>query len=248
MLLFLLSSSRHLRTPLIVASLLVGLAGPGVCADLPVPILISATPACTSATLTWSDSGNAMYMLMVFFNGSPVAFQSVMGTSFTFDGLSVGDYTVMIQAVALSPTDNSSPMSGPLPFKVSCGPVCTTPVISLAQPNPAVLCTGHDKLTPVLFAGMVTSLCPIASASYTLTDSLGSTTQRSLTVASDGSFGVTLSLAAKHPGRRYVFSASATNSVGSVTSSPVIVSVDKGCGELAEAYRHHHPHHDIDDD
>jgi len=175
-----------------------------------------------------------------------------MGTSFTFDGLIASNYTVMIQAMALSPTDTSSALSAPLPFTVSCGPVCTAPVISLAQPNPAVLCTGHDKLVPVLFAGTVTSLCSITNASYTLTDSLGSTSQKSLTVASDGSFGVTLSLAAKHHGRRYVFSASATNSVGSVTSSPVIVSVQRGCGELAKDDRDdghgHHRNHDVDDD
>jgi hypothetical protein len=231
MLLFLHSSSRHLRMPLIVGSLLVGLARQCVCADLPMPTLVSAASTCTSATLTWSNSGNASYFLMVFMNGSPVAFQSVTGTTFTLDGLTPGNYTVMIQAVALSPTDTSSAFSAPLPFMVSCGPVCIAPVITLAQPNPAVLCHGHPREVPVVFSGSIATLCPLASAQYTLIDSFGSPSQAPVTVAVDGSFAVTLTLAVDPPWRRYTFSVQAANSVGSTTSAPLVLGIQKGCNK-----------------
>ena len=252
MLLSLLSSSRHFRTLLIVGSLILGLARQSFCAVLASPTLVSVTNgACTSATLTWSNTGTSTYFVMVLLNGSPVMIQNVTGTSYTFNGLTAGaNYSVMIQAIAEQPTDMNSGFSAPMPFAVTCGPVCTAPAVTLAQPKPAVLCIGHDKMIPVVFAGSVTSLCSVTGAQYTLTDSMGSTSHGSVSVASDGSFAVTLTLAAKFPGRRYVFSTQATNSVGSMTSDPVILSVQRGCGELADSDRddRHHHHHDLDED
>src|SRR5882672_11243279 len=143
MLLFTHSSSRRLRTLLIVGSLILGLTRQSFCAMLASPILVSATSSCSSATLTWSNTGTASYFVMVLMSGSPIMIQSVIGTTYTFNGLNVGDYTVMIQAIADSPTNTNSDFSAPMPFTVSCGPVCTAPVITLAPPNPGVLCHGH---------------------------------------------------------------------------------------------------------
>src|SRR5258708_21290578 len=119
MLLSLLSSSRHLRIPLIVGSLLVGLASQSYSVALPVPTLISANSTCTSATLVWSDSGTSSYLVMLLMNGIPTVVQSVTGTTFTFNGLTPGNYAVEIQAVAVSPADTGSPFSAPFPFTVS---------------------------------------------------------------------------------------------------------------------------------
>src|SRR5258706_909965 len=186
MLLFLLSSSRRLRAPLIAASLILGLARQSFCAVLVSPTLVSAASTCSSATLTWSNTGTSSYFLMVFLNGNPIIIQSVTGTTFTFNGLNAGSYTVGIQAIAVSPTDTNSPFSAPMPFVVSCGPVCSAPVITLAPPNPAVLCHDGDHLVSVVFSGSVAANCPLASAQYTLTDSFGSPSQAPGTVDAEG--------------------------------------------------------------
>src|SRR6266700_144215 len=103
MLLSLLRSARRLNTLLIVGSLVIGLARQGYCDVLVSPALINVTSTCSSATLTWSNSGTSSYLLLLMVNGSPLAIQNVTGTTFTFEGLTPGDYAVMIEAIAELP-------------------------------------------------------------------------------------------------------------------------------------------------
>jgi hypothetical protein len=136
-----------------------------------------------------------------------------------------------------------------MPFVVSCGPVCSAPVITLAPPSPAVLCQDDDRSVSVTFSGSVASSCQLTSTGYVLTDNMGSGSQGPVTVGSNGTFAVTVMLSANRSGRQYSFSVQAGNSGGNTTSSPVTLGVQEDCHDRDDDDRdgwhhNHHRHHD----
>ena len=228
MLLSLLSSSRRLRILAVLLILVVNVVAPAFCATLPTPTITNVTGTCLAETASWGSSGSdAMYEVMLFSNGSPQLVQVVSGTSITFSNLSPGNYSLMVEALSISGTSTNSGFSSMFPFTVTCGPVCQLPVVMVTTVTPSILCRKNHGSIPVTFRGTVTSACALSGVQYTLIDSLGSGSQGSVSVASDGSFMVNLTLSARHMGRVYTFTVSAVNSVGRTTSPPVMLDVQK---------------------
>ena len=99
----------------------------------------------------------------------------------------------------------------------------------------------------VTFNGSVNSGCALSSANYTLTDNRGPTLQGPVTVGSDGSFAVALSLSTRHKGRVYTLAVTASNTAGSATSGAFTDPVQK-CHHEHDGDRDHDSDQDSDHD
>ena len=235
MLLILLKSPRQVVSQFVLLALIMNIATsglgvvpppPGVMPPLPTPTITGVTGNCPSMTATWTATfPNVTYNLVLM--GPTSVTVAVQGNSYTFMGLTSGDYVLTVQAMSNGMMGNSG-VSTPFPFSIMCGPVCQAPVVTIASASPDPICRGEEhKHTTVTFTGTVTSACALSGASYVLTDSNGPGLQGSVTVASDGTFALPLSLSNRHKGTVYTLTVTATNSMGSGTSNALSISVQK---------------------
>jgi hypothetical protein len=233
MLITMLAMPHRLRVGMFALGLLLLAVGPAFSVSpLPTPTVLSAQGQCPTTTISWTNSGGSgtTYLAIVFYNGGPLITQSVTGTSFSLTTLAQGPYTVMVKAVSGSANNTDSSFSVMFPFSITSCNVCSLPAVMLTSVNPAILWPPNGQMVPITFLGSISSVCPLSGATYRLTDSEGSGQRGSVSVASDGSFGVNLSLEARRSGqdlngRLYTLTVTGQNSSGAVTSAPLSVRV-----------------------
>jgi hypothetical protein len=224
MLLLFHTKSRLIRKSVLILFLLVGALRTACSAP---PQILSAGGQCPLMVITWTSSGQVPFYLIILFGPNGPSTQIAMNTQASFFDLVPGNYNAMVRA------GNDSTFSPMFPFTVGPCVTCVQPTVNVSNVSPSTLWPPNGRSIPVHFAGSVTGItssCPLTQATYTVSDSQGNPSQGQVSVASDGTFKVTLSLEASRlgddpAGRVYTFTVNVANKGGTATSNPVQVNV-----------------------